>query len=112
MNVSFDGNTGKDYANTIYLAVQTNDGGYAVAGTVSSVPTNQLNIISYVWIGKLYSEGKKTAFIPEFSYIAILILAVIVCLVVVTIKKRLASVKRNGDISSHMSWKCKFFLCL
>jgi hypothetical protein len=63
MNVSFNGNIGKDYANTTYLAVQTKDGGYAVAGTVSSAPTNPLKIISYVRIGKLDSEGNKTAFI-------------------------------------------------
>ena len=65
MNVSFNGNIGKDYANTTYLAVQTKDGGYAVAGTVSSAPTNPLKIISYVRIGKLDSDGNKTAFIRD-----------------------------------------------
>ena len=100
-NVSFDGIIGKDHAGTTYLAVQTSDGGYAVAGTVSSAPSNPLNIISYVWIGKLDSEGNKTAFIPEFSSVAILILVVIVCIVAVAFKKHLANVERNGNISSH-----------
>jgi len=54
-----------------------------------------------VWIGKLDSEGNKTAFIPEFSSVAILILVVIVCIVAVAFKKHLANVERNGNISSH-----------
>jgi len=31
-----------------------------------SSPTNSLNIISYIWIGKLDSDCNKTLFIPGF----------------------------------------------
>jgi hypothetical protein len=84
---SRDVSSGILYSGTTYLVAQISDGGYAVADTVSSAPSNPLNIISYVWIGKLDSEGNKTAFIPEFSSVAILILAVMVCLVAAALKK-------------------------
>jgi hypothetical protein len=108
-NVSFDGNIGKDYAGTTSLIVQTIDGGYAVAGTISSTPSNPLDMISYVWIGKLDSEGNKTTFIPEFSSVAILILVVTICLVAVFFRKRKTHVKRFGQIILvNRFWKSKF----
>jgi hypothetical protein len=87
-NVSFTGNLGTFHAGTTYLVAQTSDGGYAVAGTISSTPSNPLDMISYVWIGKLNSEGNPATFIPEFSPIAIAILAVTVCLVAVAFRQR------------------------
>jgi hypothetical protein len=53
-----------------------------------STPANPQDLTSYVWIEKLDSEGKSTPFIPEFSSIAILILAVMVCFVAVAFRKR------------------------
>jgi hypothetical protein len=87
-NVSFDGNLVNLYAGTTSLVVQTSDGGYAVAGTVSSHPTDPMNTISYVWIGKLDSDGNKIGFVPELSWAAIVILLFVGCCVVVASKKR------------------------
>ena len=64
-NVSFIGNLGNGHAETTSLAVQTNDGRYAVAGTVISTPNTSQNMTSYVWIGKLDSEGNPVTFNPE-----------------------------------------------
>jgi hypothetical protein len=87
-NVSFDENIADYYPDTSPLVVQTSDGGYAVAGTISSHPTDPMNTISYVWIGKLDSDGNKIGFVPELSWAAIVILLFVGCCVVVASKKR------------------------
>ncbi|MCW3995360.1 MAG: hypothetical protein NWE98_04325 [Candidatus Bathyarchaeota archaeon] len=86
-NVSY----GSGSSGATYLVVQTSDGGYAVAGTVSSMPTNPEDITSYVWIGKLNSEGNHSVFIPELPSAAPIILAVITIFIAVIIIKKLAT---------------------
>jgi hypothetical protein len=87
-NVTFDGNLGGDYAVTTSIVAKTGDGGYAVAGTIQSTPPNPQDMTSYVWIGKLDSNGNHSIFIPEFSPIATLIVAVLVSLLALALKKR------------------------
>jgi hypothetical protein len=87
-NVTFDGNLGGDYAVTTSIVAKTGDGGYAVAGTIQSTPPNPQDMTSYVWIGKLDSNGNHSMFIPEFPPIAILIVSILVSLFVLALKKR------------------------
>jgi hypothetical protein len=87
-NVTFDGNLGGDYAVTTSIVAKTGDGGYAVAGTIQSTPPNPQDMTSYVWIGKLDSNGNHSMFIPEFPPIAILIVSILVSLFVLGLKKR------------------------
>jgi hypothetical protein len=94
-NISLGENTGISRSDSSSLVVQTSDGGYAVAGTITSRPTNQSDIISYVWIGKLDSEGNKIVFIPELSSTGIAILLTLVGFVVVAFKKSFAKVQGN-----------------
>jgi hypothetical protein len=83
-NVSFSGDLGQNYASPTALVVQTLDGGYVVAGTIS----NPQDMTSYVWMGKLDSNGDHTQFIPEFTPIAILIIVVTIFTITVAMKKR------------------------
>jgi hypothetical protein len=87
-NVTFDGNLGGDYAVTTSIVAKTGDGGYAVSGTIQSTPPNPQDMTSYVWIGKLDSNGNHSMFIPEFPPIAILIVAVLISLFALALKKR------------------------
>jgi hypothetical protein len=87
-NVTFDGNLGGDYAVTTSIVAKTGDGGYAVAGTIQSTPQNPQDMTSYVWIGKLDSNGNHSMFIPEFPPIATLIVAVLISLFALALKKR------------------------
>jgi hypothetical protein len=86
-NVTFNGNLGDDHAVTTSIVTKTSDGGYAVAGTIQSTPPNPQDMTSYVWIGKLDSNGNPTIFIPEFPPIAIPIAAVLIGLVTLTVKR-------------------------
>jgi hypothetical protein len=95
-NVTFDGNLGGDYAVTTSILARTNDGGYAVAGTIQSTPPNPQDMTSYVWIGKLDANGNHSMFIPEFPPIATLIVAVLISLFALALKKR-QSQSLDGD---------------
>lgn len=98
-NVSYE-NKGIYRADFTPLVVQTSDGGYAVAGTIASRPTDQSDIISYVWIGKLDSEGNKIAFVPELSSMGIVILLTVVGFVMVAFKKSFFKFKRSVAVTS------------
>jgi hypothetical protein len=102
-NVTFDGDLGEDYAVTTSLVTQTSGGGYAVAGTIQSIPSNPQDMTSYVWIGKLDSEGNPIALIPEFPTIAVLIVAAMAGVVAVVFRKR-----RSRPNSSCFIWKSCF----
>jgi hypothetical protein len=84
-NVTIDVPTGL-YAPPTTLVAQTSDGGYAVAGTVQSIPSNPQDMTSYVWLGKIDAEGNPAKFVPEFPVGAALGFAVWVFLVAVVFK--------------------------
>jgi serine-aspartate repeat-containing protein C/D/E len=87
-NVSFNGTLENQTAETTSLAVQTSDGGYAVAGTLTPTASYRNVSNSYAWIGKLDPEGNQTRFIPELPAAAIILLATSVCAVAVVFRRR------------------------
>ncbi len=84
-NISFTSSTNVTSA---YLVVQASDGGYAVAGTASSVGPDGQDWTSYAWIEKTDSEGNHPTSVPEFSPLALLIPAVLVGIAAVALRKR------------------------
>ncbi|MCW4028516.1 MAG: hypothetical protein NWE92_02565 [Candidatus Bathyarchaeota archaeon] len=74
------------YAVPTGLVTQTDDGGYAVTGTVQNKPANPADMTFYVWLGKIDAEGNPAKFVPEFPVVAALGFAVWVFLVAVIFK--------------------------
>jgi hypothetical protein len=88
-NVTYDGVIGDhQYAASTCLVTATSDEGYAVASTIQSTPANPQDMTSYVWLGKLDSQGNKTMFVPEFPIIAIPTVAIAISLFAVVLRKR------------------------
>ncbi len=86
-NISKDATSDQAYAAATDLVAQTSDGGYVVAGTIQTSPTDSEDVTSYVWLGKIDAEGNPATFIPEFPAVAVVGFAVWVCLVAVVFKK-------------------------
>jgi hypothetical protein len=77
-NVTYDDIIEDKYAVSTSLVTPTSDGGFAVASTIQSRPKNPQDMTSYVWIGKLDSQGNQITFVPEFPLIAIPVLAFVI----------------------------------
>jgi len=87
-NVTFDRFVGDySYAVPTSLVTSTSDGGYAVASTIQSIPMTPQDMTSYVWIGKLDSQGNKIKIVPEFPIIAIPIAAIAISFFAVVLIK-------------------------
>ena len=87
-NVTYDGIIEDNYAVSTSLVTPTSDGGFAVASTIQSRPKNPQDMTSYVWIGKLDSQGNQITFVPEFPLIAIPALAIVISFFAVLFRKR------------------------
>jgi hypothetical protein len=99
-NISLGENTGVNRIDSSSLAVQTSDGGYTVTGTITTSPTDQSDTISYVWIGKLDSQGNKIVFVPELSSTGIVILLTLVGFVTIAFKKSFSKFHRSVSVIS------------